>query len=97
MKLVFRERDSSKARELFEIAKEKNAAIITPNAPALRVKARGYGYSGLTIIDTSELFSNADEIVGREVILHNVDKMVNFYFQLAFDAKVAAMSATVEE
>ena len=96
MKLIFRERDSSKARELFEIATAQNAIIITTNAPALRVKAKSYGYNNLVIIDATELFSNAESFVNCPVILHNVDKMVDNYFQFAFNAHVIAMSATVE-
>ena len=48
MKLVFRERDSQKARQLFEEAERREMAgekvlIITPNSRALKVKAQGYG------------------------------------------------------
>lgn len=96
MKLIFRERDSSKARELFEIATAQNATIITANAPALRVKAKSYGYNNLVIVDATELFSNTESFLNCPVILHNVDKMVDNYFQFAFNAHVIAMSATVE-
>lgn len=96
MKLIFRERDSSKARELFEIATAQNATIITTNAPALRVKAKSYGYNNLDIVDVAELFSNAENFVNRPIILHNIDKMVNNYFHFAFNTHVIAMSATVE-
>ena len=49
MKLVFRERDSQKARQLFEEAEQREMAgekvvIITPNSRALKVKAQGYGF-----------------------------------------------------
>ena len=91
MKLIFRERDSSKARELFEIATSQNATIITANAPA-----KSYGYNNLVIVDATELFSNAESFINCPVILHNVDKMVDNYFQFAFNAHVIAMSATVE-
>ena len=59
MKLIFRERDIQKARQLFEeaeglMANGEKVIIITPNSRALRVKAENYGFN-LTIIEPNEL------------------------------------------
>ena len=55
MKLIYDKRDSGKARRIFELAKEKDAIILTENARALRVKAKGYGYGDeLQIVDLND-------------------------------------------
>ena len=96
MKLVFRERDSQKARQLFEEAERREIAgekviIITPNSRALKVKAQGYGFH-LNIVETNDI--NSEMLGGASIILHNVDKLIEHYF---INSKVVAMSATLQE
>lgn len=100
MKLIFRERDSQKARQLFEEAERREMAgekvvIITPNSRALRVKALGYGFH-LNIVEPNDI--SPELIDGASVILHNVDKLIDYYFDSNFiNSKVVAMSATLQE
>lgn len=96
MKLVFRERDSQKARQLFEEAEQREMAgekviIITPNSRALKVKAQGYGFH-LNIVEPNDISS--EMLDGASIILHNVDKLIEHYF---INSKVVAMSATLQE
>ena len=96
MKLVFRERDSQKARQLFEEAERREMAgekvvIITPNSRALKVKALGYGFH-LNIIEPNDI--SPEMLDGASIILHNVDKLIEYYFA---NSKVVAMSATLQE
>ena len=96
MKLVFRGRDSQKARQLFEEAERREMAgekvvIITPNSRALKVKALGYGFH-LDIIEPNDI--NPEMLDGASIILHNVDKLIEHYF---INSKVVAMSATLQE
>ena len=96
MKLVFRERDSQKARQLFEEAERREMAgekvvIITPNSRALKVKAQGYGFH-LNIVEPNDI--SPEMIDGASIILHNVDKLIEYYFS---NSKVVAMSATLQE
>ena len=96
MKLVFRERDSQKARQLFEEAERREMAgekvvIITPNSRALRVKALGYGFH-LNIVEPNDI--SPEMLDGASIILHNVDKLIEGYF---INSKVVAMSATLQE
>ena len=96
MKLVFRERDSQKARQLFEEAERREMAgekvvIITPNSRALRVKALGYGFH-LNIVEPNDI--SPEMLDGASIILHNVDKLIEYYF---INSKVVAMSATLQE
>ena len=96
MKLVFRERDSQKARQLFEEAERREIAgekviIITPNSRALKVKAQGYGFH-LNIAEPNDISS--EMLNGASIILHNVDKLIEHYF---INSKVVAMSATLQE
>ncbi len=96
MKLVFRERDSQKARQLFEEAERREMAgekvvIITPNSRALKVKALGYGFH-LNIVEPNDI--SPEILDGASIILHNVDKLIEYYFS---NSKVVAMSATLQE
>ena len=96
MKLVFRERDSQKARQLFEEAERREMAgekvlIITPNSRALKVKAQGYGFH-LNIVEPNDI--SPEMLDGSSIILHNVDKLIEHYFA---NSKVVAMSATLQE
>ena len=96
MKLVFRERDSQKARQLFEEAEHQEMAgekviIITPNSRALKVKALGYGFH-LNIVEPNDI--SPEMLDGASIILHNVDKLIEHYF---INSKVVAMSATLQE
>ena len=96
MKLVFRERDSQKARQLFEEAERREMAgekvvIITPNSRALSVKARGYGFH-LNIVEPNDI--SPEMLDGASIILHNIDKLIESYF---INSKVIAMSATLQE
>ena len=82
MKLIFRERDTQKARQLFEEAEGlmmegEKVIIITPNSRALRVKAENYGFN-LTIIEPNELTQELAQ--NANIILHNVDKLICDYF-----------------
>ena len=96
MKLIFRERDSQKARQLFEEAENcgEKTIIITPNSRALRVKAENYGFN-LTIIEPNELTQELAE--NANIILHNVDMLISDYFARNFPASnLMAMSATLD-
>ena len=95
MKLVFRERDSQKARQLFEEAERREIAgekviIITPNSRALKVKALGYGFH-LNIVEPNDICP--EMLDGASIILHNVDKLIEHYLS---NSKVVAMSATFQ-
>lgn len=99
MKLIFRERDTQKARQLFEeaeglMANGKKVIIITPNSRALRVKAENYGFN-LTIIEPNELTQELAQ--NANIILHNVDTLICDYFGHNFPtSNVVAMSATLK-
>ena len=99
MKLIFRERDTQKARQLFEEAEGlmmegEKVIIITPNSRALRVKAENYGFN-LTIIEPNELTQELAQ--NTNIILHNVDTLICDYFGRNFPtSNVVAMSATLK-
>ena len=99
MKLIFRERDTQKARQLFEEAEGlmmegEKVIIITPNSRALRVKAENYGFN-LTIIEPNELTQELAQ--NANIILHNVDKLICDYFGRTFPtSNVVAMSPTLK-
>lgn len=96
MKLIFRERDSQKTRQLFEEAEScgEKTIIITPNSRALRVKAENYGFN-LTIIEPNELTQELAE--NANIILHNVDTLISDYFARNFPtSNLMAMSATLD-
>ena len=100
MKLIYDKRDSGKARRLFELAKETDAVILTENARALRVKAQGYGYGidELKIIDLDNYdpYDQFETFSTRKIIFHNLDNLLNRYFN-SFSLRVVGATMTEEE
>ena len=99
MKLIYDKRDSGKARRIFELAKETDAVILTENARALRVKAKGYGYGNeLQIVDLDDYNpqNHFEEFGNRKIIFHNLDKLLNRYFN-SFSLNVIGATMTEEE
>ena len=94
MKVIIRTRDSGKAKELFETAREKDALIITENKRGLQAKARGYGYDDLEIIDFADL-ENCDYKKDR-ALFHNAEKFLEWTLKL-HNMDLMGFSATLEE
>ena len=99
MKLIYDKRDSGKARRIFELAKETDAVILTENARALRVKAQGYGYGAneLQIVDLDDYNpqNHFEDFNTRKIIFHNLDKLLNRYFN-CFSLQVVGATMTEE-
>ena len=55
MKIIVRGRDSGKAKELLAYARANNAAVLTQDKRSFQVKADGYGYHDITILDYQDL------------------------------------------
>ena len=99
MKLIYDKRDSGKARRIFELAKENDAVILTENARALRVKAKGYGYGDeLQIVDLDDYDpqNHFEDFNTRKIVFHNLDKLLNRYFN-SYSLKVIGATMTEEE
>ena len=100
MKLIYDKRDSGKARRIFELAKETGAVILTENARALRVKAKGYGYGDelqiMDIMGEYNLEENNAICSSRKIIFHNLDKILNNYFN-NYAIEVIGATMTEEE
>lgn len=91
MKAIIRRRDSGKARELITFAAENNATIVTENPFTFKVKAEAYGYPNVNIIAWEDLTHMIE--IPDKIIIHNMDKFVNFLFE----NKVIGFSATMED
>jgi len=96
MKTIIRGRDSGKAKELLQYARENKALVVTENKRAFQVKANSLGYEDITIVDYEDLsnidFSNEFSFI----IIHNVDKWLEEVFANSFALKVIGFSATEE-
>lgn len=93
---VIRDRETGKAHEVLQIARENNAIVVTPDARAFRVKAHGYGIDDVQIVSYEDLELHLVDIQ-KPVIFHNLDKalptIAREYYRLKTD--VIGFSATI--
>lgn len=93
---IIRDRDSGKAKELFEIAEKNNYIILTQDKRTLEVKAHSYGYDDLQIIDYDDL-KNDNYPFGVKVLIHNGDKTLQWLMDYFYGINVIGFSATKGE
>lgn len=97
MKTIIRGRDSGKAKDLLQYARETNTMIVTQNKRAFQVKAHSLGFDDVTIVDYEDL---ADENFNKndmKVIVHNADKWIEEVFFNTYGLDVIGFSATEGE
>ena len=75
MKAIIRGRDSGKAQEMLAFARRRHASVITQDKRAFKVKADGYGYDDIPILDYEDL-KNDNYDWNTPVVVHNADKML---------------------
>ena len=97
MKTVIRQRDSGKAQELFKLAREEQALIVTQNKRALRVKANALGFEDIEIVDFADLANENYAQINSKVIIHNADKWIEEIFFNTYGLDVIGFSATEGE
>ena len=91
MKTVIRGRDSGKAKELLQYARDNNAFVVGQNKRALQVKAKALGYDDVIIIDYEDL---SNEIFEGNIVIHNADKWLKEIFYNTYNLNVIGFSAT---
>lgn len=96
MKTIIRNRDSGKAQELLQYAREHNAFIVTENKRAFRVKANSLGYDDIEIIDYDDLIED-DFSEFKPCLIHNADKWLKDTFWNNYRLSVIGFSATEGE
>lgn len=95
MKTIIRSRDSGKAAELLAFAREKDAAVLTQNKRAFKVKAGSLGFNELEILDYEDLIhDNYNE--NKPIVVHNGDKFLWYLCDKFFGLSVIGFSATEE-
>ena len=95
MKTIIRSRDSGKAVELLAYAREHDAAVVTQNKRAFKVKASSFGYDDVEILDYEDLIhDNYDE--NKPIVIHNGDKCLFYLIDKFFGLSVIGFSATDE-
>lgn len=93
MKTIIRTRDSGKAAELLAYAREHDAAVVTQNKRAFKVKASSLGYDDVEILDYEDLIhDNYDE--NKPIVIHNGDKCLFYLMDKFFGLSVIGFSAT---
>jgi len=95
MLAIIRNRDSGKAHQLLEAARKNNAFIITQDKRAFQVKAHGYGFDDITIVDYQDIMGN-DYPSGIPAMIHNGDKMLAWFLE-RFGIELIGYTATTEE
>ena len=95
MLAIIRDRDSGKAHQLLEAARENNAFIITQDKRAFQVKAHGYGFDDVPIVDYQDMIGN-EYPAQKFAMVHNGDKMLAWFLE-RFGIELIGYTATVEE
>ena len=86
-------RGTGKTKKLLEFCHDKeDVVLITPNAPAMRVKAKSYGYN-VNIIDACEI---DDSLYDKKVALHDLEFFMKHYFDFNSVDVIAATIRTEE-
>ena len=89
-------RGSGKTKKLLEIAREKNAIILTQDKRAFKVKAKSYGYDDVDVLDYEDLENDEYDLM-KPILIHNVDKVLDYLFDRYYGLKPIGFSATKEE
>ena len=96
MLTIINERETGKAQQLLEIAREKHAIILTQDKRAFKVKAKSYGYDDINILDYEDL-ENDDYNLDSPILIHNADKVLDYLFDRYYGLKPIGFSATQED
>jgi len=93
---IVNKRGTGKTQQLLEIARKKNAIILTQDKRAFRVKAHSYGYDDISILDYEDL-ENDDYNLDSPILIHNADKVLDYLFDRYYGLKPIGFSATQED
>lgn len=93
MKVIVRERETGKARQLVEYAAENNAIIAAENPDAFRVKAAAYGFSDIEVVDWQYIMTDDCYLSHRDFVIHNADK----FLQRVCGKHLIGYTATLED
>ena len=95
MKTIIRGRDSGKAQELLAYARERGAAVLTQDKHAFKVKAAGYGYNDIEVLDYQDLH-NDNYNWQTPIVVHNGDKLLYSLLDKYYGLTLIGFSATEE-
>lgn len=90
MKVIVRERETGKARQLVEYAAENNAIIAAENPDAFRVKAAAYGFPNVKVVNWQYIMTDD---CNKDFVIHNADK----FLQWVFGKHLIGYTATLED
>jgi len=96
MKTIIRGRDSGKAKELLAFAHERNAAVLTQDKHAFKVKAENYGYGDVEILDYQDLH-NDNYNWRTPIVVHNADKTLYWLLDKYYGLTTIGFSATEDD
>lgn len=96
MKAIIRGRDSGKAKELLAYAREHHAAVLTQDKHSFKVKAAGYGYNDIEILDYQDLH-NDNYNWQTPIVVHNGDKLLYTLMNKYYGLTVCGFTATIDK
>ena len=96
MKAIIRGRDSGKAKELLAYAREHHAAVLTQDKHSFKVKAAGYGYDDIEILDYQDLH-NDNYDWQTPIVVHNGDKLLYTLMNKYYGLTVCGFTATIDK
>ena len=96
MKAIIRGRDSGKAKELLAYAREHHTAVLTQDKHSFKVKAAGYGYDDIEILDYQDLY-NDNYDWQTPIVVHNGDKLLYTLMDKYYGLTVCGFTATIDK
>lgn len=95
MYTIIRGRESGKAHEVLELARNNAAIVVTPDSRAFRVKAHNYGFDDVLIMSYQDLQTGI--VPEKPLILHNLDKAINDIMQISYGIEVPIIGFSATE
>ena len=96
-KIIYGGRGTGKTHQLLLTAKDSgiDTVILTANKRGLMAKAHAYGITGLNIVDISDLQNNPEDYMNKNFMLHDINTLLNNWFETNFNAEIEGMTLTV--
>lgn len=95
MKIIIRNRDTGKAKEILKFARDNQYMILTSDKRSFQVKADSLGYSDVEIVDMDDLHNDNYDFT-KPVVIHNIEKIITFLMDYYYGLDVRGFSATME-
>lgn len=93
---IIQNRGTGKTKKLLEIANKNNAAILTSDKRALKVKAQSYNLDDSLIYDYEDLENDIFPI-GAPIYIHSIENLISYLMDRYYGVEIEGFTATSNE